>query len=100
LVLACSTKEKKKKREKKKEKEKKRVSEKKKKKEREREKKEGVYKKRRVRKEGSESELASSTHVKGYLVHAFKLWQYTLAEKHFTTWLHPTLLSRACKALP
>ena len=63
-------------------------------------KKEGVYKKRRVRKEGSESELASSTHVKGYLVHAFKRWQYTLAEKHFATWLHPTLLSRTCKALP
>jgi len=69
-------------------------------KERERDKKEGVYKKRRMRKEGSESELASSTHVKGYLVHAFKLWQYTLAEEHFATWLHPTLLSRACKALP
>ena len=73
---------------------------KKKKRKREREKKEGVYKKRRERKEGSESELASSTHVKGYLVHAFKLWHYTLAEKHFATWLHPTLLSRTCKALP
>ena len=63
-------------------------------------KKEGIYKKGGVRKEWSESELASSTHVKGYLVHAFKLWQYTLAEKHFATWLHPTLLSRACKAFP
>ena len=31
-------------------------------------KKEGVYKKRRVRKEGSESEPASSTHIKGCLV--------------------------------
>ena len=66
-----------------------------------REKKKRVYiKKGAVRKEGSESELASCTHVKGYLVHAFKLWQYTSAEKHFATWLHPTLLSRACKALP
>ena len=78
------------------------MSEKKKEKERKRkrEKKRVYIKKGGVRKEGSESELASSTHVKGYLVHTFKLWQYTLAEKHFTTWLHPTLLSRACKALP
>ena len=66
-----------------------------------REKKKRVYiKKGAVRKEGSESELASSTHGKGYLGHAFKLWQYTSAEKHFATWLHPTLLSRACKAFP
>ena len=65
----------------------------------ERERKRGYIKKEAVRKEGSESELASCTHVKGYLVHALRLWQYTLAEKHFATWLHPTLLSRACKAL-
>jgi hypothetical protein len=73
---------------------------KKKERKRKREKKRVYIKKGGVRKEGSESELASSTHVKGYLVHAFKLWQYTSAEKHFATWLHPTLLSRACKALP
>ena len=73
----------------------------KKKEKREREKKEGIYiYKWGLRKEGSESELASCTHVKGYLVHAFKLWQYTSVEKHFATWLHPTLLSRPCKALP
>ena len=45
------------------------MKKKKKKKEKEREKKKRVYiKKGGVRKEGSESELASSTHVKGYLV--------------------------------
>ena len=52
-----------------------------------------------MRKEGSESELASSTHVKGYLVHTFKLWQYTLAEKHFTTWLHPTFALTCLQSL-
>jgi len=100
LVLAYSSK----KIEMKKKKENKKKSEKKRKKKNEknekREKKRVYIKKGGVRKEGSESELDSCTHVKGYLVHAFKLWQYTLAEKHFTTWLHPTLLSRACKALP
>ena len=44
-----------------------------------------------VRKEGSESELASYTHVKGYLVHALKLWQYTSAEKTFRHLAPPNL---------
>ena len=44
-----------------------------------------------MRKEGSESELASYTHVKGYLVHALKLWQYTSAEKTFRHLAPPNL---------
>ena len=71
----------------KKKKENKKKSEKKRKKKNEknekREKKRVYIKKGGVRKEGSESELDSCTHVKGYLVHALKLWQYTSAEKTF-----------------
>ena len=78
--------------------EKKRVSEKKKKEKKEK-KKRGYIKK--GSKKGSESEPASSTHIKGCLVCTPSSCGITLQQKkHFTTWLHPTLLLRACKALP